>query len=63
VTIVSREFRNEVSFSYEPKPDRACNVCGEKPNLLRSMLDTQTGRTVRMFKCKCGEQTWQEEKQ
>jgi hypothetical protein len=26
------------------------------------MLNTQNGRTVRMFKCGCGEQTWSEDK-
>jgi formate dehydrogenase maturation protein FdhE len=63
VTTVSRQFKNEVSFSYETNPVRACNVCGEKPVLLRSMLDTKSGCKVRMFKCKCGEQTWMEENQ
>jgi hypothetical protein len=26
------------------------------------MLNPQNGRTVRMFKCECGEQTWSEDK-
>jgi len=55
---MSNEFKNEVLFSYEPSPVRTCNHCGEKPALVRAMLDPVTGRTLRMFKCKCGEQTW-----
>jgi hypothetical protein len=58
---MDRDFKNEVFSSYDPNPVRVC-ACGEKPALLRSMLDSQTGRTVRMFKCKkCGEQTWSED--
>jgi hypothetical protein len=26
------------------------------------MLNSHNGRTVRMFKCECGEQTWSEDK-
>jgi hypothetical protein len=27
-----------------------------------TMLNPRNGRTVRMFKCECGEQTWSEDK-
>jgi len=57
---MSGEFKNEVFHTYEPNPVRQCNACGEKPALVRTMLDSLTGRTVRMFKCRCGEQTWTE---
>jgi hypothetical protein len=56
------EFKNEVFSSFEPNPVGMCGSCGEKPALLRTMLNPQNGRTVRMFKCKCGEQTWSEDK-
>jgi hypothetical protein len=55
---MSHEFKNEVFSSHDPNPVPACNHCGEKPSQVRTMLDSLTGRTVRMFKCKCGEQTW-----
>jgi len=55
---MSNEFKNEVFSSYEPNPIPACHLCGEKPVMVRAMLDSLTGRTFRMFKCKCGEQTW-----
>ena len=58
---MTEDFKNEVFSSYEPHPVRTCSYCGEKPVQLRSMLDSLTGRTVQMFKCKCGEQTWSED--
>lgn len=59
---MSDQFKNEVFHSFESNPVRLCNTCGEKPALVRTMLDSLSGRTVRMFKCKCGEQTWADEK-
>jgi hypothetical protein len=60
--IVNHEFKNEVFSGFEPNPLPACSHCGEKPKLLRKMLNPQNGRTTRMFKCDCGEQTWSEDK-
>ena len=57
---MSTQFKNEVFLSYEHNPVGLCNSCGEKPALVRTMLDSLSGRTVRMFKCRCGEQTWTE---
>ncbi|MET4235774.1 hypothetical protein ACVWXN_007263 [Bradyrhizobium sp. i1.4.4] len=59
---MDRDFKNQVFFSYDPNPMRSCNECGKKPALVRSMLDSLTGRTVRMFKCECGSQIWTEDK-
>jgi hypothetical protein len=56
------EFKNEVFSSYDPNPIRICSQCDKKPAMVRSMLNPKTGRTVRMFKCECGEQTWSEDK-
>jgi hypothetical protein len=56
------EFKNEVFSSFEPNPIPACSNCGEKPVLVLKVLKPQNGRTVRMFKCGCGEQTWTEDK-
>ena len=55
---MNNDFKNEVFSGYEPNPIRACHHCGAKPDLVRTMLDSLSGRTIRMFKCKCGEQTW-----
>jgi hypothetical protein len=60
---VDRDFKNEVFSSYQPNPTRPCHQCGRKPVLAVKMLNPQSGRTVRMFKCQCGEQTWTEDKE
>ncbi|MGY3410006.1 hypothetical protein ACVWZV_006119 [Bradyrhizobium sp. GM5.1] len=56
------EFKNEVFSSYAPNPARSCNACGKRMRQLHSLLDTTTGKTVRIFKCECGEQMWSEGK-
>ena len=59
---MNSDFKNEVFSSFEPNPVPACSHCGKKAALVRTMLNSQNGRTVRMFKCECGEQTWSEDK-
>jgi hypothetical protein len=59
---MSNEFKNEVFSSFEPNPVPGRKYCERKPALVRTMLNPRNGRTVRMFKCECGEQTWSEEK-
>ena len=59
---MSNEFKNEIFSRYDPHPVRACGYCAKKPVLLRSMLNPQTGGTLRIFKCECGEQTWLEDR-
>lgn len=58
---MTKDFKNEVFSKYERHPVRTCSHCGEKPVQLRSMLDPVRGRTIQMFKCECGEQTWSED--
>jgi hypothetical protein len=41
-------------------PPRCCSA---EPKLVGTMLDSNKGRTIRMFKCECGEQTWTSEAQ
>lgn len=55
---MTEDFKNELFPKYEPYPVRTCSHCGDKPVRLRSMLDPVRGRTIQMFKCECGEQTW-----
>jgi len=57
---MDRDFKNEVFSSYEPNPAPPCGTCGAKPAQVLKMLNPQSGKTVRMFKCPCGEQTWKE---
>jgi len=35
-----------------------CSHCAAEPKLICKMLDSNKGRTISMFKCQCGEQTW-----
>ena len=59
---MDRDFKNEVFSGFDPNPVRTCTACGKKPAQVTSMLNSLTGRTVRIFKCDCGEQTWTEDK-
>lgn len=59
---MSGDFKNEVFSSFDPNPIRVCHLCGKKLAMVRSMLDSLSGRTVRMFRCECGEQTWSQDK-
>jgi len=42
----------------ETKKTGSCTRCGAEPQLVGTMLDSNKGRTIRMFRCQCGEQTW-----
>jgi len=37
---------------------RCCQRCNAAPSVVRQILDTRTGKTVRMLECKCGERSW-----
>jgi GTP cyclohydrolase II len=43
----------------EDRSNETCR-CGEKLALVRVIVDSLTGDTVHLFKCQCGERTWQE---
>lgn len=49
----------------DPHPQHPVSPCkcGAQPRLVGKMLDTQRGRTVRMFECQCGERRWTEDKE
>jgi hypothetical protein len=55
------DFKNEMFSSHEPNPVPRCD-CGAEPILKLKFLDPSTGQTVRMFKCECGRETWNEAK-
>jgi hypothetical protein len=59
-TIVDTNFKNEVFSSYHPNPTPSCGKCGQRPSKVMTMLNPDSGKTVRMFRCDCGEQTWTE---
>lgn len=42
----------------ERQPIKICQ-CGKPPELVRTMLNIHTGKSVRMFECRsCGQRTW-----
>ena len=41
-------------------PVPICNRCGAVMAIVRTMLNSTTGKTIRMFECTCGERAWPE---
>jgi hypothetical protein len=39
---------------------RECRFCNKNLRLLRAVYYPETGETIRMFECDCGERTWDE---
>jgi hypothetical protein len=54
-------FRTEKISGKERLDPPSCRNCGDEPKLVRTIPDSNKGRSIRMFKCKCGEQTWTSE--
>jgi hypothetical protein len=48
---------NELTVA-EGDAARRCARCSEQLRLVGTILDSRKGRTIRMFRCQCGEQTW-----
>jgi hypothetical protein len=38
--------------------EQRCPNCGATPRLRHKLLDVHTGRTVRLFECRCGKLVW-----
>jgi hypothetical protein len=39
-----------------------CTCCGGAMAIVRTMLNSTTGKTIRMFECTCGERAWSEDR-
>ena len=37
---------------------RRCRLCGEKLELVRTVMNKDTGEIIHMFECRCGERIW-----
>jgi hypothetical protein len=37
---------------------RRCRLCGEKLELVRTVMNTDSGKIIHMFECSCGERIW-----
>lgn len=46
-----------MSGSQIKEPGR-CPRCSAEPKLVGTMLDSNKGHTIRIFRCQCSEQTW-----
>ena len=53
-------FSSEKLTGKETREDGRCKKCDAQPYLVRRILDPLTGKTIRMFECKCGSRTWSE---
>ena len=42
-------------------PTTVCSRCGAMPTLVKTLLDSRKGKSVRIIQCSCGEQRWCEE--
>ena len=56
---MSEVVKHEAAIRAAPLP--RCNRCGAVPSEVRSLLDSRNGKSVRITKCSCGEQSWSEE--
>jgi hypothetical protein len=54
-------FSAETMARIAAAPIRLCG-CGLKPKLFKTLMNSQNGRTIRLFKCECGEQVWSEDR-
>ena len=43
--------------SVEPKGPR-CPTCAAFPDIASRFLDPRTGKTIRLYRCQCGEHVW-----
>jgi hypothetical protein len=50
----------DAPISHETRKPRElkCERCGSVPRVAKTILDSRTGRSVRMFECECGELIW-----
>lgn len=50
-------------FSESGNRDEFRCRCGAQPKLIRKIMDSRNGMTVRIFECQCGRRSWTEDKQ
>jgi hypothetical protein len=54
-------FSAETMARIAAAPIRLCG-CGLMPKLIKTLMNSQNGRTIRLFKCECGDQSWSEDR-
>ena len=56
-----RLFGQRKPSASEVVDDGLCIKCGAQPRLICKMLEPSTGKTLRMFDCRCGDRTWRDQ--
>jgi hypothetical protein len=54
-------YAGERSLAKSTQEDRRCIDCGARPHVIRTLLDTRHGKSVRVFECQCGKLIWEGE--
>ena len=49
----------EVVHAVSTDSTKKCRFCGTTLELMRKMLDLDTGCVIRMYECQCGDRTWE----
>ena len=44
----------------QPEDELRCAACSAVPRLIQRMLDPRSGKTLRLYRCQCGEHVWEE---
>ncbi|WP_439370899.1 hypothetical protein [Bradyrhizobium sp. DASA03120] len=53
-------FKAEKVGEADSRSLKTCRVCAQKLEHVRAILDSRSGKLIQMFKCRCGERTWDE---
>jgi len=56
-------FSTSKLFGSRTREDRRCENCHAQPKLISKMMDPRRGKTVRIYECSCGQQTWLDDPQ
>ena len=51
---------SERAAAMKTHEDRKCPRCDAQPSLVRTILDSRSGKSISMFECKCGAHIWSE---
>ena len=39
---------------------KTCRICSQKVELVRTIVEAETGVLMHLFECECGDRTWEE---
>ncbi len=53
-------FWAEKIATFDDQSTETCRLCAGKLALVRTVVDSESGAVFHMFKCDCGERTWNE---